>query len=138
MHRRTFLATAGVAATAGLAGCGNVSADLSEEEYDIGMVHNAYQPQEFEASVGDRVVWGNVGSRAHTVTAYGAMIPEEAAYFASGGFDSQDAALSGWPESGGIDPGETYAHTFETPGEHRYYCIPHEAGGMKGRVVVTE
>lgn len=138
MNRRTFLATAGLAASAGLAGCGGVSASLSESEYDVGMVHNAFQPRELEVSVGDRVVWGNVGSRAHTVTAYGSLIPDSASYFASGEFDSQQAAVSGWPSSGGIDPGETYAWTFETVGEHQYYCIPHEAGGMKGRIIVTE
>lgn len=138
MHRRTFLATAGTAAAVGLAGCSSAGASLSEGEYDVGMVHNAFQPVEHEISVGDTVVWGNVGSRPHTVTAYDDEIPDGATYFASGGADSEDAALSDWPGSGGIEPGETYSHTFETAGEFGYYCIPHEAAGMKGTVVVTE
>lgn len=138
MNRRTFLATAGTAAAVGLAGCSVTgSGNLSESEYDVGMVHNAFQPVEYEVAVGETVVWGNVGSRGHSVTAYGNQIPEEATYFASGGADSQQAAVENWPGQGNIQPGETYEHTFETPGEHGYYCIPHEAAGMKGTIVVT-
>jgi plastocyanin len=138
MNRRTFLATAGTAAAVGLAGCGATSASLSESAYDVGMVHNAFQPAEFEASVGDTVVWGNVGSRGHSVTAYESLIPEDATYFASGGADSQEEALRNWPSKGNVQSGETYEHTFEVPGEYEYYCIPHEAAGMKATVVVTE
>ena len=140
MHRRTFLATVGTAAAVGLAGCSSTGAgaSLADDEYDVGMVHNAFRPVEYETTVGETVVWGNVGSRPHTVTAYGDRIPEGATYFASGGADSQREAQADWPGAGGIDSGETYSHTFETPGEYGYYCIPHEAGGMKGTVVVTE
>lgn len=138
MNRRTFLATAGAAAAVGLAGCGAADGSLSEAAYDVGMAHNAFQPVEFEASVGDTVVWGNSGSRGHSVTAYGNMIPEDAAYFASGGAASQKEAVSNWPDEGNVRSGETYSYTFEVPGEYRYYCIPHEAAGMKGTVVVTE
>jgi plastocyanin len=138
MNRRTFLATAGTAAAVGLAGCGATSASLSENQYDVGMAHNAFQPVEYETSVGETVVWGNVGSRGHSVTAYEAEIPDRAAYFASGGFDSEDAAIGGWPNQGNVRAGETYEHTFDTPGEYGYYCIPHEAAGMVGTIVVTE
>ncbi|WP_254832147.1 plastocyanin/azurin family copper-binding protein [Haloglomus salinum] len=137
MKRRTFLATAGAAASVGLAGCGS-SAALSDDSYDVGMVHNAFQPVEYEVSAGDTVVWGNVGSRGHSVTAYESLIPADATYFASGGADSQQEAVDGWPGAGNIQPGETYSHTFEVPGEYQYYCIPHEAAGMKGTIVVTE
>lgn len=138
MNRRTFLATAGTAAVVGLAGCGTTGASLSEDSYDVGMAHNAFRPPEYEVSVGETVVWGNVGSRGHSVTAYEDEIPDEAAYFASGGFASEDAALDGWPNQGNVRPGETYSHTFEVAGEYGYYCIPHEAAGMKGTILVTE
>jgi plastocyanin len=138
MKRRTLLATAGTAAAVGLAGCGATSASLSENEYDVGMAHNAFQPVEYEVSAGETVVWGNVGSRGHSVTAYADEIPGRADYFASGGFDSEDAAVDGWPNEGNVQAGETYSHTFEVPGEYGYYCIPHEAAGMKGTIVVTE
>ncbi|WP_331233800.1 halocyanin domain-containing protein [Natronorarus salvus] len=32
--------------------------------------------------------------------------------------------------------GETFEHTFEDDGIHRYYCTPHQANGQKGAVVV--
>ena len=40
--------------------------------------------------------------------------------------------------AGTISPGETFERTFETAGEHRYFCIPHERDGMTGVVVVSE
>ncbi|MCO8267256.1 plastocyanin/azurin family copper-binding protein [Haloferax sp. AB510] len=34
--------------------------------------------------------------------------------------------------------GQSYVHSFETAGEHAYYCVPHEAAGMTGTIVVEE
>ena len=138
MDRRAFLATAGAAVVVPVAGC--TSGGLSEEEFDVGMSQNAYLPDTVEVSVGETLVWGNNGSRKHTVTAYESGLPEGAAFFASGGYDSTDAAREEWKSGGGgnVAPGETYEHTFETAGEHRYFCIPHERDGMVGTVVVGE
>lgn len=96
-----------------------------------------FEPQEIEISPGTTVVWENVGSIGHTVTAYEDEIPDEAEYFASGGFDSESAAKDGYPDEGNIPEGESYEHTFETSGEFGYYCIPHEANGMVGTVRVS-
>jgi plastocyanin len=136
MRRRAFLAGAGAAGVALLAGC--TATGLSDDEFDVEMYSNRFDPVESEATAGDEVVWGNTGSRPHTVTAYDDGIPEDAAYFASGGFDSQDAAEANWPDQGGIASGETYSHTFETPGRYDYYCIPHLPAGMEGTVIVSE
>ena len=135
MDRRTFLAATGVGAATALAGC--FGTGLADSEFDVEMLANAFRPQQIEVSVGDTVVWGNTASRGHSVTAYADGLPEGAAYFASGGFDTEDAARNGYPD-GNIVSGETYSHTFETPGDHRYFCIPHERGGMVGTVVVRE
>jgi len=148
MQRRAFLA-AGAGAAATLAGC--VGPSLSDSEYDIGMQSNAFVPDPavegtdvptFEAAVGDTVVWANTGSRNHTVTAYDDGLPEGADYWASGGFESEQAAREAWEQSidgGGIvRPSERYEHTFEVPGNYYYVCIPHEDVGMEGKVVVTE
>lgn len=138
MDRRAFLAASGIGVASALSGC--LGRGLSEEDFDIGMSQNAYLPEEFTASVGDTVVWGNNGSRGHTVTAYDGTIPDAAAYFSSGGYENLSAAREEWHSNGGgnISPGETYEHTFEVPGRHNYLCIPHEAVGMVGVVVVTE
>jgi len=137
MHRRAFLVAAGTAASVSVSGC---TGGLSEADFDIGMSANAFLPDEYEVSVGDTVVWGNNGSRGHTVTAYERTIPDEADYFASGGYDDLDSAREEWHTTGGgnIPPGETFEHTFRVPGRHNYLCIPHESGGMIGAVVVTE
>jgi plastocyanin len=138
MQRRAFLG--GVAgALAGTAGClAGATGGLSEEEYDVGMSSNAFLPGEVEITAGETLVWGNTSSRAHTVTAV--TVPEGADYFASGGFEDREAAVEGWQSSlsGDIQPGETYERTFDVPGTYDYYCIPHAASGMDGKIVVRE
>lgn len=136
MDRRTFLATVGGTAVA-LAGC--LSADATAE-YDIGMSTNRFLPDAFAVAPGTTVVWKNTSSHAHTVTAYEDRIPEDAAYFASGGYDSEGAARDAWDNSrgGAIDGGRTYEYTFEQPGTYHYVCIPHERNGMVGTIRVTE
>jgi plastocyanin len=141
MDRRAYLRTAGAALAVGTAGCLDAFAGgLSEGDYDIGMSANAFLPDEYEVSVGETVVWGNNGSRGHTVTAYESALPEGADFFATGDFESTQAAREAWKNSGAgnLPPGQIFTHTFETPGEHHYFCIPHESGGMTGTIVVRE
>lgn len=97
-----------------------------------------FNPAELPAQPGQTVIWKNVGSVEHTVTAYEDRIPEDAAYFASGGFDSEQAALDAYPADGGIAGGESYEHVFETTGTFEYFCIPHEGAGMTGTIEVAE
>ncbi|MFC5970227.1 plastocyanin/azurin family copper-binding protein [Halomarina salina] len=142
MKRRTFLATATGVGAGALAGC--VGSSLPASDYDVGMQHHSFQPADVEVSVGETVVWGNSGSRGHTVTAYGDGIPDGATYFASGDFESEEAARNAYRNNpgssagGNIAPGETYEHTFEVPGTYAYVCIPHEPQGMDGTVTVVE
>jgi len=143
MDRRTFLAGSATVAAVGLSGCTSFSgenASAGQGEYDIGMGSAFFRPAEFEVSVGETVVWANTGNRRHTVTAYEGQIPDGAEFFASGGFESEEAARDGWMGDfeGRIEAGQTYEHTFEIPGEYHYFCIPHEPSGMVGKIVVTE
>ena len=141
MHRRRFLrragAAGGVAATTALAGCSAVG---GEPGYDVGMLASAFEPVEVTVAVGDTVVWENTSARGHTVTAYENAIPDEAEYFASGGFDGEEAAREAWSErfGGRLESGDRYSQTFEVPGRYDYVCIPHETGRMVGTVVVEE
>jgi plastocyanin len=137
MRRRTFLA-ATAAGTTALAGCGMVG---GSGDADVEMVKNAYVPETLEAAVGDPVVWVNNGSRGPTGTAYEDGLPEGAAYWASGGFDSEAAARDDWTSSGQdgkLVPGNSYEHTFEVPGLYNYFCIPHEEAGMVGVIRVEQ
>lgn len=139
MERRRFLATLGGGAVAALSGCSAVGSTASGGDYDIGMTAVAFRPTEITVSVGDTVVWKNTSSRNHSVTAYESGIPDDADYFASGGYESEAAARDAWQNLNGvITNGDTYEHTFEVPGTFNYFCIPHERGGMVGQVVVEE
>lgn len=134
VSRRTFLRTAaGAGVVAGAAGTATAQ-DGTTHTVDMtdGLV---FDPAEISIEPGDTVVWENVGSIGHTVTAYEDDIPEEAAYFASGGFDSEQAARDAYPE-GDIGGGDSYEHTFEVEGTYEYFCIPHEGAGMLGTVNV--
>ena len=138
MRRRTFLAATATGLSAALAGCGMVG---GSGDADVEMAKNAYLPETFEATVGEPVVWVNNGSRGHTVTAYESGLPDGADYWASGGFESEQAAREGFWERGGegtIRSGETWSYTFETPGTYPYFCVPHERAVMVGTVVVSE
>lgn len=137
MKRRAYLATA-AGASVTLAGCslGRAGAD----DYDVGMSATAFRPVEVAATVGEPVVWKNTSSRGHTVTAYDDGIPKGGAYFATGGYESEATAREAWRTGGDgtIDGGQTYEHTFEMSGTFSYFCLPHESGGMVGKVVVDE
>lgn len=140
MNRRSFLAGAAGVGGLTLAGCTGYAQPSADADYDIGMTASAFVPVEVEISAGETLVWKNTGSRAHTVTAYEARIPDAAAYFASGGFDDEIAAREGYASGfkGTIQSSDTFEHRFAVPGEYHYFCIPHERGGMKGRVIVNE
>ncbi len=138
VDRRTYLATVAAAASAALAGCGSGGGETPTGEYDVGMGGSVFEPRTVTVPAGEVVRWRNTNSRAHTVTAYDDGLPDGAAYFASGGFASERAARDGFYErlDGALSSGETFEHEFAVPGEHLYFCIPHERGGMVGRVVV--
>ncbi|MFB6269990.1 MAG: plastocyanin/azurin family copper-binding protein [Halobacterium sp.] len=161
--RRRFLAGAGGAAAVALAGCtgggggdgGNSGGETtaatesggsggSGEEWvqtdSVDMTDElAYAPKRIEVEAGTTVTWTTTGNVGHTVTAYEDKLPDGAAYFASGGFDGEQAALDAYnsDQSGNVTAGESYEHTFETTGTYEYYCIPHEMSGMVGYVKVV-
>lgn len=96
-----------------------------------------FEPKRIEVSKGTTVTWKNVGAVAHSVTGYEEEMPDGADYFASGGFDSEQAANDNYPDEGSIAKDESYEYTFETTGTYEYYCIPHEMSGMVGYVKVV-
>ncbi|MFB6353685.1 MAG: plastocyanin/azurin family copper-binding protein [Halobacteriales archaeon] len=140
MDRRSFLATLAAGASVSLAGCGVGGGNTPGpgDDFDVGMGASVFEPQTVTVALGESVRWRNTNSRAHTVTAYGAELPAGAAYFASGGFETEQAAREAFYErlDGTLSTGETYEHAFEVAGTYPYFCIPHERAGMVGTVVV--
>jgi plastocyanin len=122
----------------GLEGGPNVVEGVPDDaDHVVEMQAVAFEPQELSVSQGDTVTWRHAAGEPHSVTALESGIPESATYWASGGFGSEAAAREGWENGrGAVQSGEAYVHTFETAGEHEYVCIPHEAAGMVGTVVV--
>jgi plastocyanin len=70
-----------------------------------------FSPNRIEIAAGAAIIWTNNDQLIHTVTA-------------------DDGS---W-DSGPIEPGATWAHTFAQPGDYSFHCTPHPF--MKGVVVV--
>ncbi|QUJ72421.1 DUF5059 domain-containing protein [Haloarcula marismortui] len=123
-----------------LSGGPNVVEGVPEDaDHVVDMQAVAFAPEELTVSVGDTVAWKHAGGEAHNVVAYEEELPDDATYWASGGFESESAAREGWENGeGAVQSGQSYVHTFETAGEHGYFCVPHEAAGMAGTVIVEE
>lgn len=73
----------------------------------------SFQPATVTVKAGQSVTWKNGSKLTHTAT--------------GSGFDS-----------GNIAPGQSWTNTFTKAGTYPYVCVPHQAAGMKGTVVVTE
>jgi plastocyanin len=89
-----------------------------------------YVPDTVRIRVGQAVLWRSVSSLIHTVTAD----PSKAAR-------ADDVLLPNGAspfDSGDIKPNAVFSHTFDVPGEYRYFCTPHELGGMVAVVVVEK
>ena len=78
----------------------------------VKIIDFAFQPSSLTVKVGQEVTWTNSGAVAHTVTAD------------SGGFDS-----------GQLQPGAQYKHTFSSAGTYTYHCSNHP-GQMTATVIV--
>jgi plastocyanin len=79
----------------------------------IEMVDDRFEPVSFSVPVRTTVEWVNRGRNWHSV-----------------------AAFDGSFESGRIEPGQTFTHTFSQLGEFRYICKHHGMQGMLGTITV--
>lgn len=115
----------------GLAGCSGGGG------HEVSMARgHRFDPETIAVAVGETVTWTSDSGDAHTVTAAGPL-PPGASFFSSGGFPSATEARAHLGDAL-LTKGETYRVTFDVAGTYDYVCIPHEADGMRGRVVVGE
>lgn len=129
-RRELLAAAAGVGA--GLAGCLDTGTEVPENA-DVVVGPNTqltFDPETLTVSAGETVMWF-FASASHNVSCVPehsgtASLPEGAEPFAS--YDG-DNSMRTEPR------GATYEHTFETPGEYRYVCVPH-APSMAGTIRV--
>jgi plastocyanin len=88
-----------------------------------------FQPPQLTVPRGATVTWVNNSSLQHTVTDDPSKAQNQA--------DAQlPSGVQPW-DSGNVDAGKTYEHTFDVPGTYKYFCIPHESAGMTGTIIVT-
>jgi plastocyanin len=89
-----------------------------------------YKPDKVTVYVGDTVQWKNEAKEAHTVTAEPKLAKNKKDFELPKGAEGFDSGL--------IQPGGTYSHTFTVAGTYKYFCQGHEMQGLKGEVVVKE
>ena len=95
-----------------------------------------FDPADVAIDPGQQVTWVNESGVPHTASAYEEGIPDEASYFASGGYESEQAVRLSTSARGFLERGETYSYTFDVTGTYQYFCLPHEESGMVRRVIV--
>ncbi|MDF1609931.1 plastocyanin/azurin family copper-binding protein [Hoeflea sp. YIM 152468] len=92
--------------------------------------HIWFSPQGLAVAVGTTLRFVNRDpGNSHTATAY-----HESLY---GRARRIPAAATPW-DSDFLLPDEMFETTLNVPGVYDYYCIPHEMGGMLGRIVVGQ
>lgn len=127
MRNRTRTAMTGVVSALVLAM--PLAATAAAASHDVDVVDNAFEPPSLTVTAGDEVTWASSGSNPHTVTAD------------DGSFDSNpDCGAFADAASGAcMDGGESFAFTFDEPGEYPYYCRLHGGPGgvgMAGTITV--
>lgn len=128
--RRSVLRTLGVGSVA-LGGClSGDSGPPSGTDVVVGPdTRLVFEPETLTVGVGETVTW-YFDSASHNVCG----VPEDDSTVRLPDGAEPFASYDGNP--GTVNPqGETYEHTFETPGEYRYVCVPH-APKMAGRILV--
>lgn len=107
--------------------------------HDVNMVLEGtsykYVPDELTIKSGDVVRFHNVSGGPHNVSFWADSIPSGAAEVLKAGMPDQMAPLEG---SLLTEPNAIYTVNFAgaPAGEYKYYCLPHLALGMKGKLKV--
>lgn len=138
LSRRRLLAVG--AAIVGTGGClGRREAGGSDASGDATVrvaAPEGFAPATVRVGAGETVEWVHEGQRPHTVTAYEDRLPPGADYFASADVRREVTARVLYPVAGSLTEGDSYAHTFETPGTYHYFSVPVESDWGTARVVV--
>lgn len=111
--------------------------------HDVDMVMEGttykFVPAELTIKVGDAVRFHNKTGGPHNVSFYADSIPAKAADPLNAGMPDTPAAKMA-PLEGPLltDPDASYTVTFAgvPTGEYKFFCLPHTAFGMKGKITV--
>jgi plastocyanin len=117
---------AGCASDDGGGGGGGAAVDIPEDrfvtatgksELKVSVTDNEFVDPFVVVSTGTKVIWTNDGRNEHNV------IPVTKGAFP--GIATKDFA-----------PGQSYAHTFDSPGDYPYFCSIHGTSKLKGQAGV--
>lgn len=97
----------------------------------------AMETRDGEPHYSPHIIWIESGGTAifdtkagtHTATAY---------HHGNGTVDRVPVDAPAWDSGTVTAEDEPYKRTFDVPGVHDFYCIPHEGQGMVGTVIVGE
>lgn len=119
----------GTTAASGQDASGDVGAGEAQEAVTIDMTDAlTFAPAQVTITVGGTVTWENPSTVVHTATGD----PDNVA-------DPDNVELPDGAEpwdSGFVQPGDSFSHTFTEPGTYHYVCVPHEGVGMAGTIIV--
>jgi plastocyanin len=107
--------------------------------HDVNMVLEGstykYVPDNLTIKAGDAVRFHNVSGGPHNVSFWPDSIPAGAADALKNGMPDQMAPLEGQLLT---EPNGVYTVTFAgaPTGDYKFYCLPHLALGMKGKITV--
>ena len=90
--------------------------DVFQGETIEANANREFSPSALTIDAGTQVRWVNVSSVLHTVTPNG---------------------HAEWTAATIADNGDTFVHTFSTPGTYQYICEPHVGQGMTGTITVN-
>ena len=119
MHQRLSRAVTALGVTVAVLAAPAVDA---QQTSGVDVRDNEFVNADIVVTAGDTVAWSQSGSNPHSVTAD------------DDSFDSHPDCLPNC-----MGQGDTFSHTFETPGEYRYHCKIHggpDGQGMSGIVRV--
>jgi plastocyanin len=92
-------------------------APVYAQTVSVSVIDDQFVPKTLTITAGTTVTWTNNGGMTHSVTA------DDGSY-----------------DSGNLSPGQSFSHTYTTPGTYPYYCVFHGAPGgvgMSGTITVT-
>jgi plastocyanin len=91
-----------------------------------------FMPENLSIAVGQTVTWLNAGAIPHTATGDPAKNPVAKAHPE---YAQLPVGAEPW-DSGLLQPGQSFTHTFAVPGTYAYFCLPHVLSGMLGTITV--
>jgi plastocyanin len=99
-----------------------------------------YEPAELNIKIGDKVTFVTVGPTPHTVTFDPTKIPGDSEKFRKEFAKKYSSSKANGHKYGFIVENAKYTIDFSNvkTGEYNYFCIPHKAMNMVGKIIISK